>query len=638
MEDKEKKKQTKDTTKEVYDSLYKEKVRKENIRKYSIISGIVIVSLVVISLIYFLIIEPYLDRLSKEPKSFDIVVSLAYGDVKVSNVILGSSKGVEIGYHLKEGDVIITSNDSECELKVSHFSEIKILENSVVSFSELITKTKETIREINLQSGTVLSLFKGKKPNERLNIKTDSGFASVRGTYFYVSSDNKKSKLVVAEGKVSMSPRLKNLEEVMNLSKDEGLKSKILTMQVDSGIFVEGGKKSEVTPDTSKKAQELIQKDVENIKNLVAQGKSISDDALANLSKKVSEIKDKLNLKAYDASPEELGLFKEDSKVEVKNISITIQIGSIKDYKSVIPSSDYLLTFSRNGVVYVSKAGVIEFPLNNVYSAIAYKDDITVLNSDKDNTLSIKFFSTSSTNLKKEINISEVSKGIKVIGNIVRVDDNVVVPTTKGLLIVNTVNSNMLMVNVGKINSGITLFGNSLILANEDGEVYKVKLDKIGNIYSLSPKEVIIKLADVGVKEKVSIIADKDGSIYIVNKTKVHKISDNREIFVSNIPETYYEPILLDKELLITSGDKVVGIDKESGKEVYNIQFDSNIVGYPYVKGDYLAVNTTKRTYIYDLKTRKELSRYDIVGSASYIEGDKVYIVSGNKIFVASIK
>ena len=638
MEDKEKKKQTRDTTKEVYDSLYKEKVRKENIRRYSIISGIVIVSLAVILLIYFLIIGPYLDRLSKEPKSFDVVVSLAYGDVKVSNVILGSSKGVEIGYHLKEGDVIITSNDSECELKVSHFSEIKILENSVVSFSELITKTKETIREINLQSGTVLSLFKGKKPNERLNVKTDSGFASVRGTYFYVSSDNKKSKLVVAEGKVSMSPRLKNLEEVMNLSKDEGLKSKILTMQVDSGIFVEGGKKSEVTPDTSKKAQELIQKDVENIKNLVAQGKSISDDALANLSKKVSEIKDKLNLKAYDASPEELGLFKKDSKVEVKNISITIQIGSIKDYKSVIPSSDYLLTFSRNGVVYVSKAGVIEFPLNNVYSAIAYKDDITVLNSDKDNTLSIKFFSTSSTNLKKEINISEVSKGIKVIGNIVRVDDNVVVPTTKGLLIVNTVNSNMLMVNVGKINSGITLFGNSLILANEDGEVYKVKLDKIGNIYSLSPKEVIIKLADVGVKEKVSIIADKDGSIYIVNKTKVHKISDNREIFVSNIPETYYEPILLDKELLITSGDKVVGIDKESGKEVYNIQFDSNIVGYPYVKGDYLAVNTTKRTYIYDLKTRKELSRYDIVGSASYIEGDKVYIVSGNKIFVASIK
>jgi len=637
MEDKEKKKQTKDTTKEVYDSLYKEKVRKENIRRYSIISGIVIVSLVVILLIYFLIIGPYLDRLSKEPKSFDIVVSLVYGNVKVSNVILGSSKSVEIGYRLKEGDVIITSSDSECELKVSHFSEIKILENSVVSFSELITKTKDTIREINLQSGTVLSLFKGKKPNERLNVKTDTGFASVRGTYFYVSSDNKKSKLVVAEGKVSMSPRLKNLEEVINLSKDEDLKSKILSMQIDSGIFVEGGKKSEVTPDTSKKAQELIRKDVENIKNLLAQVKSISDDVLANLAKKVSEIKYKLNLKAYDASPEELRLFKKDSKVEIKNISITIQIGSIKDYKSFIPSSDYLLTFSRNGVVYVSKAGVIEFPLNNVFSAIAYKDDIIVLNSDKDNTLSIKFFSTSSTNLKKEINISEL-KGIKVIGNIVRVDDNVVVPTTKGLLIVNTVNSNMLMVNVGKINSGITLSGNSLILANEDGEFYRVKLDKIGNIYSLIPKEVIIKLADVEVKEKVSIVADKDGSIYIVNKTKVHKIRDNKEIFVSNIPETHYEPILLDKELLITSGDKVVGIDKESGKEVYNIKFDSNIVGYPYVKGDYLVVNTTKRTYIYDLKTRKELSRYDIVGSASYIEGDKVYIVSGNKIFVASIK
>ena len=637
MEDKEKKKQTKDTTKEVYDSLYKEKVRKENIRRYSIISGIVIVSLVVILLIYFLIIGPYLDRLSKEPKSFDIVVSLVYGNVKVSNVILGSSKSVEIGYRLKEGDVIITSSDSECELKVSHFSEIKILENSVVSFSELITKTKDTIREINLQSGTVLSLFKGKKPNERLNVKTDTGFASVRGTYFYVSSDNKKSKLVVAEGKVSMSPRLKNLEEVINLSKDEDLKSKILSMQIDSGIFVEGGKKSEVTPDTSKKAQELIRKDVENIKNLLAQGKSISDDVLANLAKKVSEIKYKLNLKAYDASPEELRLFKKDSKVEIKNISITIQIGSIKDYKSFIPSSDYLLTFSRNGVVYVSKAGVIEFPLNNVFSAIAYKDDIIVLNSDKDNTLSVKFFSTSSTNLKKEINISEL-KGIKVIGNIVRVDDNVVVPTTKGLLIVNTVNSNMLMVNVGKINSGITLSGNSLILANEDGEFYRVKLDKIGNIYSLRPKEVIIKLADVGVKEKVSIVADKDGSIYIVNKTKVYKIRDNKEIFVSNIPETYYEPILLDKELLITSGDKVVGIDKESGKEVYNIKFDSNIVDYPYVKGDYLVVNTTKRTYIYDLKTRKELSRYDIVGIASYIEGDKVYIVSGNKIFVASIK
>jgi hypothetical protein len=76
MEDKEKKKQAKDNTKEVYDSLYKEKVRKENIRRYSIISGIVIVSLVVILLIYFLVIGPYLDKLSKEPKSFDVVVSL----------------------------------------------------------------------------------------------------------------------------------------------------------------------------------------------------------------------------------------------------------------------------------------------------------------------------------------------------------------------------------------------------------------------------------------------------------------------------------------------------------------------------------------------------------------------------------
>lgn len=110
------------------------------------------------------------------------------------------------GMSLTQGDRIITGKDSSATLEIDEDKEIRIGESTQVNVSEL----QGSIQEQNDQTG--LNLFIGKlwtSIKKKLNIrskfeiKTPTTVMGVRGTKFYVNSDEGETGIVVLEGRVA---------------------------------------------------------------------------------------------------------------------------------------------------------------------------------------------------------------------------------------------------------------------------------------------------------------------------------------------------------------------------------------------------------------------------------------------------
>lgn len=150
----------------------------------------------------------------KQPSQIDAVVTMVLGDVKVQNIL--NIYDLEVGYTLKEGDTIITSSDSECEIQINKKILVRVSENTKVSFHQIalsVDKGKNNIVEII--SGSLKSAVKdlGK---DSFKVKTSTAVAAVRGTKFSVSVDEKNNtKVVVSEGKVEVKVRSKVMQDLI---------------------------------------------------------------------------------------------------------------------------------------------------------------------------------------------------------------------------------------------------------------------------------------------------------------------------------------------------------------------------------------------------------------------------------------
>lgn len=159
-------------------------------------------------------------------------IDLMIGDVVVKN---GNKKvNADIGYVIKKRDIITTGKDSECYISVDGGKgTIKVEENSTITFEDIEAVIGAgTIDKVSLK-GNVIASIKGVFSNDKmLGIKTQTAFATVRGTEFAleVKNDN-TTALYVLEGKVAIIPSLK-------LSEDE---------LIDKSVFVNEGEKVEIS-------------------------------------------------------------------------------------------------------------------------------------------------------------------------------------------------------------------------------------------------------------------------------------------------------------------------------------------------------------------------------------------------------
>jgi hypothetical protein len=141
-----------------------------------------------------------------DPKSGTVTVSV--GDVKVKPAGAAAAKALSVDDTVVTGSTISTGPGSRAVVVMTATSAIRVAENSEV----LITEIKESAATpkvlVDLKSGALAALL-NKEPGIAMDfqIKTPSGIAAARGTYFAVVVENGKGFAQVKEGVVEIVPK-----------------------------------------------------------------------------------------------------------------------------------------------------------------------------------------------------------------------------------------------------------------------------------------------------------------------------------------------------------------------------------------------------------------------------------------------
>ncbi|MFN4245436.1 MAG: FecR domain-containing protein, partial [Brevinematia bacterium] len=223
-----------------------------------------------------------ISKIEKEEKNvvaeipdINAIVTMVIGEVKVQNLM--KLEDVQVGYKLKQGDTIISSEGSECEIQINKKSLVKVGEKTKVSFEEIAYGVKGKKQSIvELFEGNIKTAVK-KLSGEEFKVRTSTAVAAVRGTKFSVTVDDKgNTKVVVSEGKVAVSVRSKVIDD---LKKEIGDKPELHKLEEIIGeVIVKENESTLVRPEEQKKidvkiqtivASESIKKDTESMYNRI---------------------------------------------------------------------------------------------------------------------------------------------------------------------------------------------------------------------------------------------------------------------------------------------------------------------------------------------------------------------------------
>lgn len=155
------------------------------------------------SLIVFLILTVL--NAQAAPKSGNVTV--AVGDVKVVPPDGGAEKALKAGDVVVAGSTVKTGADSRAVIVMTAKSAIRVAANSEFVVEEMKESETEPKVVLDLKSGSLGALLKPNAGAEMdFKIKTPSGIAAARGTYFAVVVEDGKGFAQVKEGKVEIIP------------------------------------------------------------------------------------------------------------------------------------------------------------------------------------------------------------------------------------------------------------------------------------------------------------------------------------------------------------------------------------------------------------------------------------------------
>ena len=134
-------------------------------------------------------------------------VTVAVGDVKVIPAGGDAAKDLKAGEKVAVGSTVKTGAASRAVVVITPRSAIRVAANSEVLISAIDEAASPKKVLINLKSGSLGALL---KPNAAdgmdFKIKTPSGVAAARGTFFSVVVKDGKGYAQVKEGRVEIIP------------------------------------------------------------------------------------------------------------------------------------------------------------------------------------------------------------------------------------------------------------------------------------------------------------------------------------------------------------------------------------------------------------------------------------------------
>ncbi len=114
---------------------------------------------------------------------------------------------------LQMGDVVRTGIKSYCELQMVNKGMFRVEGDTELIVASLIGDNGKMDAKIKLSKGQVAIKPKKLDEGEVFQVETSSAIAAVRGTTFSITVDDEGStKVAVSEGKVSVTPKIKSIE------------------------------------------------------------------------------------------------------------------------------------------------------------------------------------------------------------------------------------------------------------------------------------------------------------------------------------------------------------------------------------------------------------------------------------------
>jgi len=142
------------------------------------------------------------------PKSGKVTVSV--GEVKVTPPG-GAAAALAAGDLVAVGSTITTGAGARVVIVMTAKSAIRIGANSSVVIAEIVETATPPKVTLDVKNGSLGALLKpGAGAEMDFKIKTPSGIAAARGTYYAVVVENGKGYAQVKEGKVEILPNQPN--------------------------------------------------------------------------------------------------------------------------------------------------------------------------------------------------------------------------------------------------------------------------------------------------------------------------------------------------------------------------------------------------------------------------------------------
>lgn len=137
-------------------------------------------------------------------------VTVAVGDVKVTPPG-GAQAALKAGDTVAVGSTVTTGAGARAVIVMTAKSAIRVAQNSQVTIEEIVEAATPPKVTLDLKDGSLGALLRpGAGAEMDFKIKTPSGIAAARGTYYAVVVENGKGFAQVKEGKVEIVPNAGN--------------------------------------------------------------------------------------------------------------------------------------------------------------------------------------------------------------------------------------------------------------------------------------------------------------------------------------------------------------------------------------------------------------------------------------------
>ena len=134
-------------------------------------------------------------------------VTVAVGSVTVTPAAGGTAVALKAGDTVAVGSTVKTGADSRAVIVMTATSAIRIAADTEILIQEVDEAAENPKVLLDIKSGSVGALLKPKEGKALdFKIKTPSGVAAARGTFFAVVVENGKGFAQVKEGKVEIIP------------------------------------------------------------------------------------------------------------------------------------------------------------------------------------------------------------------------------------------------------------------------------------------------------------------------------------------------------------------------------------------------------------------------------------------------